>query len=190
MNGSMMKQATIGLRDYLRDLGREVNADEIAGIIENHALATAVSAMAAGVIPGAGGGIAFGIACASTLTMYGRLASAIGVRLNNGLLKAIASAVVADLAAAIAATVTVAAAVSFIPGVGSMASATLTGITNFGFVYLAGIIFIKMVTSLGVSRIESMSEDELKSQAKRVQSTIDVKSGMKEAKAAFKACSK
>ena len=190
MNGSMMKLAALSLRDYVRGLGREINAEEIAGIIEGHALATAVSAAAAGVIPGAGGGIAFGIACASTITMYGRLASTIGVRLNKGLLKAIASAVVAGLAAAIAATVTVAAAVSFIPGVGSMASATLTGISNFGFVYLAGIIFIKMVTSLGISQMEKMSEEELTSAAKRVQSTVDVKSGMKEAKKVFKANSR
>lgn len=186
INGGMMKQAVYSLNDSMKQVGREVNADEIAEIVQGHALATAVSAAASGVIPGAGGAIAFGIACTSTIAMYGRLASAMGVRLNNGLIRAVASAVVADLAASVAATVAAAAAISFIPGVGSMASATLTAITNYGFVYLAGLIFIKMVAAMGVTRIENMSEDELKAAAKDAQSGMDVKSAMKEAKQAYK----
>ena len=187
VNGGMLKQAMYSLNESMKKVGREVNVDEIAEIVQGHAVATAVSAAASGVIPGAGGAIALGIACASTITMYGRLASAMGVRLNNGLIKAVASAVVADLAASVAATVAAAAAISFIPAVGNMASAALVGITNYGFVYLAGLIFIKMVAKLGVTRIESMTEHEMKEAAKGIQSEIDIKSAMKEAKASYKA---
>lgn len=187
INGGMMKQAMYSLNDSMKQVGREVNVEAVAEIVQGHALTTAVSAAASGVIPGAGGAIALGIACTSTIAMYGRLANAMGVRLNNGLIKAVASAVVADLAAAVATTVAAAAAISFIPGVGSIASATLVGITNYGFVYLAGLIFIKMVASLGVTRIESMTENEMKAAAKDIQSEIDIKSAMKEAKASYKA---
>ncbi len=185
-NAIIMKQALYSLEDSLKQLGREVKVEEIAGIVENHAIATGLSAGAAGAIPGAGGTVAFGVSCASTVTMYGRLAKTMGVRLNNGMIKAIASAVVADLAASVTATVFATAAVSFIPGVGNMASATLTAITNFGFVYIAGIIFIKMVAALGVSKVENMTEESLKSEAKKVRNGMNIKSVMKEAKSVFK----
>ena len=187
MNTGIMKQAVISLNEAMREAGREVNAEEVVNIVEQHAIATAVSAAASGAIPGAGGLVALGIACTSTITMYGRLANVMGVRLNNGLIKAVASAVVADLAASVAATIAATAAISFIPGVGNMASGTLTDITNFGFIYLAGLIFINLVASLGVSRVENMSEEEMKRAAKSVQNNMDVKAAMKEAKKAYKA---
>lgn len=187
INNGMMKEAVYSLNNAMKQVGREVNAEAIASIVQTHALATAASAAASGVIPGAGGAIALGIACTSTVTMYGRLAKELGIRLNNGLIRAVASAVVADLAAAVVASVAAAAAVSFIPGVGSMASSVLTAITNYGFVYLAGLIFIKLVASFGVSRMESMSEEEMKAAARKIQDDIDVKSAMKEAKASYKA---
>ena len=187
INGGMMKQAVYSLNDSMKQMGREINAEEIAGIVENHAIATAIAAAGSGIIPGAGGAIAFGIACASTITMYGRLANSVGVRMNNGLIRAVASAVVADLAGAVAANVIAAAAISFIPGVGNMASATMTGITNYGFVYLAGIIFIKLVTALGVSKMETLSETKIKEQAKSIQGEMNIKAAMKEAKSIYKA---
>ena len=187
MYGGMMKQAVYALNDGMKQLGREIDIDEIAGIVQSHAVATSLSAAASGFIPGAGGVVAMGIACTSTITMYGRLAHAMGVRLNNGLIRAIASAVVADLAAAVAATLAASAAISFIPGVGNMASSTIIAATNYGFVYLAGLIFIKLVASLGVSRMERMSESEIKSAAKGIQREMDIKQAMKEAKASFKA---
>lgn len=187
MNTAIMKQAVISLNETMREAGREVNAEEVVNIVEQHAIATAVSAAASGAFPGAGSLVTLGIACTSTITMYGRLANAMGVRLNNGLIKAVASAVVADLAASVAATIAATAAISFIPGVGNMASGTLTAITNFGFIYLAGLIFINLVASFGVSRVENMSEEEMKSAAKSVQDNMDVKAAMKEAKKAYKA---
>ena len=185
VNTGIMKQAVIGLCETMREVGHEVNAEEIENIVEQHAIrtaSTAVSQAACGLIIGPQVN-----ARASTITMYGRLANAMGVRLNNGLIKAVASAVVADLAASVAATIAATAAISFIPGVGNMASGTLTAITNFGFIYLAGLIFINLVASFGVSRVENMSEEEMKSAAKSVQDNMDVKAAMKEAKKAYKA---
>lgn len=187
INSGMMKQAIYSLNESMKQVGHELNAEEIAQIVESHALTTALSAAASGAIPGAGGVIAMGIACTSTIAMYGRLAKEMGVRLNHGLIRTLASAVLADLAASVAVVIAAAAAVSFIPGVGNMASASLTAITNYGFVYLAGLIFVKMVASLGISRIESLSEAEIKEAATEVQSSVDIRGAMKEAKQAYKA---
>lgn len=186
MSGAMLKQAVRGLDEWMKQKGREINVDEIADIIAQHAITTAISAAASGVIPGVGGGIAFGIASASTITMYGRLAKAIGVRLDNGLIRALASAVAADLAAAIGAYIVAATVISFIPGAGTMGSAMLTGVANYGFVYLAGIIFIELAVTLGVSKMETMSEDELKTKAKKIRKGMDIKAVMKEAREIYK----
>ena len=78
MNTGIMKQAVISLNEAMREVGREVNAEEVVNIVEQHAIATAVSAAASGAIPGAGGLVALGIACTSTITMYGRLANVMG----------------------------------------------------------------------------------------------------------------
>jgi len=184
--GAMVKEAIYSLNESMKQLGREVDAEEIADIVGCHAMTTAVGAAASGAITGVGSVIALGIATTSTITMYGRLAKAMGVRLNNGLIRAIASAVVADLAAAFTAILVSTMAISFIPGLGNMTSAAINGITNFGFVYLAGLIFIKLVSKLGVGHIENMSEEEIQHAAKDIRCGINIKAAMKEAKQMYK----
>lgn len=120
--------------------------------------------------------------------MYVSLGKMLGVKLGNGVLKSLASAVVADLAGAVAASIAVAAAISFIPGIGTLGSAAITGITSFCYVYLAGIIYIKMLGSLlnkGKS-VDSMSEAELKQAMRNTASSIDLNDAIKEAKKAYK----
>lgn len=190
ISGGMIKQAVDSLNDMMKELGREINADEIADIVSQHAIATALSAAAAGVVPGTGGAIALGIATASTVTMYGRLANAIGVRLKNGLIRAVASAIVADLAAYVAAVLATMAVVSFIPGIGNIGSAAVIGMSNYAFVYLAGLIFIKLVVALGVKRMETMSEEEIKAAAKNIQKNMDMKAAIREAMKSYKGAKK
>ena len=80
-----------------------------------------------------------------------------------------------------------AAAISFIPGVGTLAASTLTAIANFGCVYLAGIIFVKMAAALGLQKMENMTEAEMKVQARKACSRINMRQAMKEAKEAYRA---
>lgn len=186
INGAMMKQAIDCLNESMRRLGREVDANGIANIVQGHAIATAGAAMASGTIPGAGGVVALGIATASTATMYGRLAKEIGVRLHNGVLKAVASAVIADLAAAVAVSLAATAAVSFIPFFGNMSAAAITGITNYCFIYLAALIFIKVITTLGVHRVEAMSADEIKRAAHSAKADMNMKEAIREARSNYR----
>ncbi len=185
--GGILKVAIYELNQNIQQIGREVNAEEIADIVMGHAMTTAVSAAASGVLPGAGSAIAVGIAVTSTVSMYGRLARAMGVRLSNGLIRAVASAVVADVGASLAASLAAAAALSFIPGVGTLAASTLTAITNFGCVYLAGVIFVKLAAAMGLRKMENMSEAEMKEQARKARSGINMRQAMKEARDAYRA---
>lgn len=190
IGGAMMKQAIIALNDSMKQLGREVNVAEIADIVQQHAIATSAAAVASGAIPGAGGVVALGIASASTATMYGRLGAAMGVRLHNGVLKAVASAVIADLAGALAVSVAATAAISFIPFFGNMSAAAITGITNYCFIYLAALIFIKVIAGLGVTRIETMSADEIKRAAHCAKEAMNMKDAIREARNNYKSKSK
>ena len=104
------------------------------------------------------------------------------------ILKSIASAVLADLGGAIAAFVIVAAAISFVPGFGTIGAATITGITSFCYVYLAGMVYIKMLgTLLNMGKsVSTMSEEELKQAMKKEMDSLDMREAIKEAKCAYK----
>lgn len=184
--GPMMKQALYALEEELKRVGRDVNSEAIAGIIETHAVATAASAAASAIIPGTGGTIAFGIACASTITMYGRLAKEMGITLSQGLIRAVVSALAVDLGASVTTSIAATAALSFIPGLGSMAASTITAITNFAFVYLAGMMFVKLIAKFGISRVQNMSQSEMKSAIHDVQKGVNMTSAMKEARSSYK----
>lgn len=187
INGPMMKEAIYALNESMKSAGREVNSNNVAEIVSQHALATAGAAAASGVIPGVGGVVALGLASASTAVMYGRLAIEMGVTLKKGVIKALASAVVADIAGTVAVSLAATAAVSFIPVFGNMSAAALNAITNYCFIYLAALIFINVVARLGVSRMATMSEAELKAQARTATKDMDVKAAVKEAKGNYKA---
>ena len=62
MNAGMLKQTVISLEETMKKIGKEVNAEQVAVIVENHAATSALSAAAAGIFPGAGGTVALGIA--------------------------------------------------------------------------------------------------------------------------------
>ena len=187
INGAMMKAAMIGLNETMKSVGREVNSEKIANIVSQHAVATAAAAGASGAIPGAGGLVAFGLASASTATMYGRLAAEMGVTLKKGVIKALASAVVADIAGGVVVSLAATAAVSFIPVFGNMSAAAMTAITNYCFIYLAAIIFINVVSALGVSRMARMSETQLKDEAHAATKKMNIRAAVKEAKKSYKA---
>lgn len=182
MNSAMLKEAAYALKEYYN------NADEIVESVISHALGAAIAAAGAGGLPGAGSTIAAGIAIGIIVKMYVSLGKMLGVKLGNGILKSLASAVVADLAGAVVASIAVSTVLSFIPGIGTLGSAVITGITSFCYVYLAGIIYIKMLGSLlnNGKNIDGMSEAELKQAMKSAANSIDLNDAIKEAKNAYK----
>ena len=100
MNTSMLALALRALCDTVNsELRNEVHSHELEEIVITHAIGAAIAAMASGWIPGAGSAVAFGIGVTFVCSMYVRLANAMGITLGKGLIRAIASAVVADLAA-------------------------------------------------------------------------------------------
>lgn len=161
---------------------------EIVQCVIHHATAAAAAAALEGVLPGAGSVAAAATSVGVIVKMYVSLGKKLNVHLGKGALKALASALVADLAGALTANLAGAVVLSFIPGIGSLGAAALTGMTSFAYVYLAGLIYIKMVAALLKSEkpIDQMSEDELVKMAKKTTSTVNLKEAVKEAGAAYK----
>ena len=160
----------IGLADQLLDAIIDYYGDgnyvktfhskELADCVVQHAAAAGVAAMAGGILPGVGSVIATGIATGAVWAMYVRICKIIKVDLGKNKLKALASAVLSNVAVNLAGMLAVGVAVSFVPG----ASIVICGAGNFGIVYIAGIIFLNALTRLfHVSRkdITDMSDEEL-----------------------------
>ena len=179
---TMLGMAAHGLKNYYD------NSEEIVKKVMDYGAAAAGAAALSGCLPGAGSTAAAAISLGIIVKMYIRLGKLLGVHLGSSVLKALASAVVADLAGSVVAILAVSTVLSFIPGIGSLGAATITGITSFCYVYLAGIIYINMVEGLLKSgkSIENMTESELKAAAKAASDAMDMKAAVKEAKAAFK----
>ncbi len=180
--------ATRYMCDHLNKLGRNVNVDNLENIVSFHALTASVAGMAAGCTTGVGVGIATAIAISSTVTMYIRLGAAMGIRFNKGLISAVVSALVAELAAEVAVLLAGAMFISFIPGLGNISSGALSAFANFCLVYLAAVIFMKMLSSMLERGVDpsSASEAEFKSFAKDAMADTDMKAVCAEARTAYK----
>lgn len=182
MGSAILKEAAYALKAYYRD------ADDLVQSVINHALGAAVSAAGSGCLPGVGSTIAAGVSIGIIVKMYVNLGKKLGVRLGEGVLKSVASALVADLAGAVAASIAVSAVISFVPGIGTLGSAMITGITSFCYVYLAGVIYLKMLGALlGMGKsVNNMSEEELKQAMKNATNSMNIKDVVNEAKGAYK----
>ena len=182
MDGGMLKLAAVALAGYYKD------ADDIVKSVINHAAAAAASAAVAGAVPGAGSTIAATVSIGIIVKMYVSLGNKLGIHLGNGVLKALASAVVADLAGSIVAILAVSTVLSFIPGLGTLGAAGISGLTSFCYVYLAGVIYIKMVGKILSSgkSVDNMTEEDLKAAARQTADSMDMKKAVKEATSAYK----
>lgn len=96
-------------------------------------------------------------------------------------------AIGAAVAGAFAVSLAASLALSFIPGIGSLGAGTISALTDFCYVYLAGVIYIQLITQLikKGQNPSKMSEAELKREAKIAANNIDMKKATKEAKEAF-----
>ncbi len=178
----MLVMAAYGLKDYYN------SADDIVKTVIDHGIAAASAAALSGCIPGTGGAVAAAVSIGIILKMYISLGKLLGIYFGNGVLKALASAIVADLAGSVTAILAVSAVISFFPGIGTLGAATITGITSFCYVYLAGLIYIQMVGKIlkGGKPIENLSEEDLKVMAKQVANDLNMKDAVEEARKAYK----
>ena len=159
-------------------------AKEIADCVIFHAAAAGASAMAIGVLPGAGAAIAFAISTGAIWRMYIKICQIIGFSFGKNKLKTISSAVISNLTANLASILAIELATSFIP----IANIISIGVCTFFIVYLAGLVFLNTLTKLfKVKRTDyqDWSDNEWKESMKVAMAGIDQKAVLQEAKKTF-----
>lgn len=168
--------------------GHIANAEALEKIIITHSLAAAGAAVASGWIPGAGGAIATGVAFGFVLSMYYKICKECNIKISKNMLKTLASIVVAETAAYIGVTIVAEIALSFIPLVGTWSAAFIAGIANFGMVYVAGVLFLKMMVNVFKANIDinNISESDLENIMRNISTEDTIKKAYKESKNVYK----
>lgn len=77
---------------------------------------------------------------------------------------------------------------TFIPGIGNLGAAALSGLCNFAMVYVAGALFIKLIVAFAATGedISSMSEENLKAAMKAEADKKTIEDTYKESKKVYK----
>ena len=172
METQYLKTLVYGLKGYIK------NAENVEKIIVTHSLAAAGSALASGWMTGTGGAIATGLAFGFVISMYYGICKECNISIGKNVLRALASVVI--LAAELV--------LSFIPVVGNLSASFLAGIVNFGMVYVAGALFVKMMVNVFKAKgeIGNMTEEELKNAMKDVSTRDNIKAAYDESKDVYK----
>ena len=163
---------------------RTFQSKELADCVIQHAAAAGIAAMAGGILPGVGSVIATGISVGAIWSMYIRICKIIKIDLGKNKLKALASAVLTNIATQLAGMLAIGVAASFVPG----ASILVCGAGNFAVVYIAGIIFLNALTQLFHlyrKDIKNMDAKEWENSIKASAKGINMKRLFKEAKNMF-----
>ena len=139
------------------------NADKAEKIIINCALVAAGADAVAGIIPGLAIPATI-VACFGTVwVMYGKLCETLGITLSEKILKLLARAALANIAANLGSVFIAMFAGMMFPGTSMAASA----VTAFVTVYLAGMIFLQLILKLAEQSkdpysFKDISTDEFK----------------------------
>lgn len=168
-------------------LGSRFKNEDIVNCVIGHSAATAVAAMAAGLLPGAASVVATGIAVASIWTMYWRICKIAGIKLKKNVIKALASAVLANIVTQFAGLILAEVVLSFVPGL----AIVICGMVNFAVVYFAGLVFIKALTDIfKAKRDVNLNGVDIEAAVKKATASTNKDAVFKESKSVFNAMHK
>ncbi|MDR0845892.1 MAG: hypothetical protein LBN08_00090 [Lactobacillales bacterium] len=172
----------------IEELEIQQRKEKMEHALRQHALGAAAAGFAAGVVPGAGEIAAMAVAVGFIWHSYYEIGKIAGVKLENHVIKAIGSAVGANIAATVISTLAIEMVVGFIPGLSMFAGAAI----DFTIVQIAGNIFIKVLTKITNEGydISDLSTEHLISMATECTKNMDIKEGIKTAKEEFKQAKK
>ena len=158
------------------------NADETEKIIINCAVVAAGADAVGGVIPGLAIPATIVSCFGAVWVMYGKLCTKLGISLKENVLKLLARAALANIAANLGGAIAALIAGMLIPGASIIASAVVAFLT----VYLAGLVFLQFILKLADKSndpyaFSDISTEEMKNTVK------DTKVGMDDLDAARKA---
>lgn len=189
MVGSILLKAGVTLCKALHKTGPQVMGQEIADIVEKHAIGAAVSGLGSAWIPGVGGAAATAAAIGFVWSMYVRINAFIGMPFSKNILKSVATAVCTNVASYAVAAIAISTVFSLLPGIGSIGASATMAVVSFSITWSSGLVYLKVLTHFAKANIDlnEVDEEDLKEMAQAVLARENVKEMMKQAKAEFNA---
>lgn len=159
------------------------NAEETEQIIIDCALVAAGADAVSSILPGLAIPATIAGSFGAVWIMYGRLCKALNIEMKRNVLKLLARAALTNIAANLGGLLLAMTASMFIPGASVAASAIVTFVT----VYLAGLIFLKMIARLAEQSkdLTSFSDISEREMASTVHATAVGKQELTAAKVAY-----
>lgn len=159
------------------------NAEDTEKVIINCALIAAGADAVGGIIPGLAIPATIASCFGAVWVMYGKLCGTLGISLRENVLKLLAKAALANIAANLGGAFIAMFAGMFIPGASIFVSAAVAFVT----VYLAGIVFLALILKMAEKSSDpytfsDISEDDMK---ESVSNTKLSKEDLKAAKDAY-----
>lgn len=149
------------------------SSDGVKKALITNSMGAAASSLAAGFLPGVGALAATAASVGFIWRMYIQINEALHISISKNKLKSLASALLSNLVTGLggAAAIEVsAAALSLVPGIGIFSASVLLSAVNYALVYVAGLVYIRMLTNLfhANADISAMSEDQIKVTASNI----------------------
>lgn len=147
--------------------------EKIEELIELHAFYAGMSGFASGILPGVAGIIAALSSAGVIWNMYYRICRTLNIKITKNALKALSSAVLTNISTQLLGVLAISLATSWVPGVAVAA----TSVTCYGITYLAGYIFITLLTNVfkAGKNPDEMSEAELVAAGKAASKEVNGK---------------
>lgn len=177
IQSSQLKVLIRGLNDHYK------HAEDTEKVIINCALVAAGADAVGGAIPVLAIP-AFITSCIGAVwVMYGQLCTTLGISLKENALKLLARAALANIAANLGGVLLTSIAAMVVPGASIVVSAVMT----FVVVYLAGIVFLRMILRMAEKSRDprSFSDIDLEEMKKTIKKTKLTKEDLEGAKQAY-----
>lgn len=171
----------------LSEIQAKMNEEGFKNIIMTHAFGAASAGLASGWIPGAGSAVAVAAGMGFIVSMYARMSNYLGIEFSKNKLKVLGTSTISVLSLA-ALNIAAGTALSFIPGVGSVAASALAASVAYANINVSAMIFKTMIVSLVATgkNVSDLSEEELQDAIKNSMSKDEIKKIFKEAQSEFK----
>lgn len=173
--------------------GTKISA--IKETIRGFAIAAAIASAVAGLAPGIAGVVAILTQTGFVWATYVKINNTLGISMTKNTAKFLGSAIVTNIilnAGAFIGTLIASGLLSFIPGLGSAASAALNAAMGYVLIYAAAIIYLKLITHFihpdGTLNISE--NDSTKETIKDIVSQANIRDIIKEGRESYKEAKK
>ena len=160
--------------------------DKIVESVKFHSKGAATAGVASGWVPGTGGIALAGVTAGFVWHMYADINKQLGIPFSEHLVKSLAGGIATNLSSYVVGSIVVSTAISFIPGLGNVGASAIVGTTSYALTLASGYVYMKTLILLANKDGLNVSEEQLKTTAKKIIKNLNTKKIIKQAKNSYK----